>query len=393
MSTQPRVVYILPDKVGGVATTVANLLTYRHAAAFAHDVVFTHNTNSIDTRLEDTLRADSVSTVEYTLPHENLHAVMRRLAQAVPAGPGVYVASDLLDLATASVYDFGKAVVHVLHGDDPYYYDLAVKHEPIVHAYVAISRRIQERLIERMPQRAHAIFYLPHGVPRPARVRIAGAGPLRLVYAGRLENGQKGIFDLPRIDAQLRARGIARAWTIVGGGPHEADLKRHWHGVDGVRYTGPLTHDAAVDLLADHDVFVLPTRFEGHPVALLEAMGAGLVPIVSDIASGVPDVVEPGVSGMMPAVGDIAGFAAAIESLDRDRARLAAMSARAREVVATRFDVRERVAAYEALYARYAALYRPLSSAARLHYGSRLDRRWIPNSLVRLVRSAVRAVR
>jgi len=51
------------------------------------------------------------------------------------------------------------------------------------------------------------------------------------------------------------------------------------------------------------------------------------------------------------------------------------------------------VAAYEALYARYDELYQPLSIDARLQYGSRLDRPWLPNSLVRLVRTAVRAAR
>ena len=60
---------------------------------------------------------DTQTTVEYTLPIENLHAVMRRVARAVPAGGGVYVAGDLLDLAVASAHDFGRAVVYILHGD------------------------------------------------------------------------------------------------------------------------------------------------------------------------------------------------------------------------------------------------------------------------------------
>jgi hypothetical protein len=67
------------------------------------------------------------------------------------------------------------------------------------------------------------------------------------------------------------------------------------------------------------------------------------------------------------------------------------MSAAARRTVEERFDVRDRVADYQALYARYAELYRPLDADAVLQYGSRLDRPWIPNPFVRLVRSALRA--
>jgi hypothetical protein len=46
---------------------------------------------------------------------------------------------------------------------------------------------------------------------------------------------------------------------------------------------------------------------------------------------------------------------------------------------------------YQALYARHAELYRPLPPDGALQYGSRLDQPWIPNSLVRVVRSALRA--
>jgi len=66
------------------------------------------------------------------------------------------------------------------------------------------------------------------------------------------------------------------------------------------------------------------------------------------------------------------------------------MSAAARDSIVRRFDVRDRVRAYEALYARYRELYRPLSPDARLQYGSRLDRPWIPNAVVRAVRTAQR---
>ncbi len=129
------------------------------------------------------------------------------VAAAVGRGPGVVVAGDLLDLAMLSVHDVGKAVILVLHGDDDYYYDLAVKHEAVVHAYVAYSLCMHERLLERLPHRAASILHLPYGIPLPSRVRRPGPGPLRLIFAGRIEHGQKGVLDLPAIDAALRARG------------------------------------------------------------------------------------------------------------------------------------------------------------------------------------------
>lgn len=393
MSSTPSVVYVVPDKMGGMMNIVANLLAHRRPDAFAHHAILTHNSLHTDARFGQPLAADSQQTIEYTLPTENLHAVMRRLAAAVPSGGGVYVAGDLLDLATASVHDFGRAVIYMLHGDTDYYYDLAVKHDAIVHAFIAYSRRMYESLLTRLPHRAQTIVHLPYGIEIPPHVRRPSAGPLRVVFAGRFEQQQKGVFDLPEIDRALQARGVYVAWTIAGGGPDGCELKRRWAFNPHVQWKGQLTTADLLRLYVEQDVFVLPTRFEGFPVALLEAMAVGLVPVVSDIESGVPEIVQCGTTGTRPPVGDVAAFADAIARLDGDRDSLQAMSARARADVAARFDVRDRVADYQALYARWRELYRPLAGRQHLQYGSRLDRAWLPNPLVRLVRSALAQAR
>ena len=392
MSQPPSVVFVVPDKMGGMMNIIANILEYRQPDAFTYHAVLTHNRyRNADVRFAQPLRCDSQTTVEFTLPIENLYTVMRRLARAIPFGPGVVVAGDLHDLAMLSVHDVGRAVVLMLHGDHDYYYDLAVKHDRVVHAYVAYSRRMYEQLLVHLPHRANDIYYIPYGIPLPSRVRSAVPGPLRLIFAGRLQHGQKGVLELPAIDARLRDRGVDAMWTIIGDGPDGPTLRAAWPESAAVRYRGALTNADTIDAFADHDVFVLPTRTEGLPVALLEAMGAGVVPVVSNIDSGVPDVMTSEVDGLLPDVGDIAGFAAAIARLAADRALLERMSVAARKTVEARFDVRERTKDHQALYARYAELYRPLASDAMLQYGSRLDHPWIPNPLVRFVRSTLRA--
>jgi len=388
--TAASVVYVVPDKMGGMMNIIANLLEYRRPDGLGHHAILTHNHLSTDTRYARPLAADTQTTVDYTLPVENLHAVMRRLAHAVPPGPGVYVAGDLLDLATASVHDFGRAVIYMLHGDSDYYYDLAVKHDAVVHAFIAYSRRMYDRLLERLPHRADAILYLPYGIPLRPAVTRSHLGPLRLVYAGRLEQEQKGVFDLPEIDRALGALGVAVEWTLAGGGPDLAELKRRWAFNPAVRWLGPLSNDDVITLHGTQDVFVLPTRVEGFPVALVESMGAGVVPVVSDIESGVPEVVTSTRIGERPPVGDVQAFAHAIAGLDRDRPRLAAMSAAARHSIEEHYDIRDRVGDYQALYARWRELYRPLAAGSHLQYGSRLDQPWIPNSVVRLWRSTAR---
>ena len=121
---------------------------------------------------------------------------------------------------------------------------------------------------------------------------------------------------------------------------------------------------------------------------LLEAGATGVVPVASNLASGIPDVVLPGVTGYRPEPGDVDGFAGAIASLAADRDQLEAMSRAVRERVATKYDASICTAAYERLFSDWRQWKRARPSRVHLPYGSRLDQPWLPNPLVRAIRSA-----
>jgi glycosyltransferase involved in cell wall biosynthesis len=387
MKPAAEVTFVLPDKVGGIFNYVGNLLAHRQPDAFAYAAVRTTNVHDRDTHAEEPLPADRDVTFEYALPPENVYSVLRRLSRVIPQGPGVIVGSGWIELALASTYDTGRAVVAVTHGDFDYFYDLAVRHQDTIDAFVAISERILRRLRELLPDRTDSIFLLPHGVDIPAEARRPAAGPLRLLYVGRLHR-DKGIADLPLIDGQLRDRGIAVTWTIQGSGPDEAALRRAWADCGNVRWSGLQPMAGVLALYRAHDVLVMPSRGEGLPVALLEAGAAGVVPVVSNLASGIPEVVTPGVTGFRPEIGDIAGFASAIGHLAADRQALETISGNVREHIAAGFDATRCTVEYQRLFARCRELKRPWTPGGRLSYASRLDRPWIPNAFVKAVRSA-----
>lgn len=386
------VVYVVPDKMGGMMNIVAHLLQYRAQDRFTYHAVLTHNWLSTDTRFARPLPADTQTLVEYRLPVENIHAVIRRLRRALPRGGGVMVTNDLIELAMASAMNVERTVMMLLHGDHAYYYDLAARHENVVDVFICYGKTMHDRLRERLPHRRDAIVHLPYGIPVPSRVRTAVPGPLRLLFFGRLEHGQKGVFDLPAIDARLAASGTPVTWTIVGAGPDGDRLRAMWDAARPVTWLGQKTNQEVLDIAADHDVFVLPTRAEGFSVATLEAMGVGLVPVISDLESGVREVIEAGVHGLTPPVGDVAGFADAIRVLHKDRARLESMSLAARDRVVREYDVRDRVRAYQELFGRHREFRRPRDRRASLPYGSRLDRAWMPNTAVSAVRTIVRRI-
>lgn len=89
-------------------------------------------------------------------------------------------------------------------------------------------------------------------------------------------------------------------------------------------------------LLAASDAFVLPSLWEGLPIALIEAMATGL-PVVATAVSGTSDVMVHGETGWVVPPGDATALAGALDELLADPARASAMGAAARERVATSF--------------------------------------------------------
>jgi len=385
----PSVVCVIPDKLGGSLNIVEGIFRHRRPDGFGYAAILTHNPLWVDAPFAGHFNADYQARFEFKSPIENFHAVLRRLRAAIPAGDGVLLANDLLELAMASAFDCGRSVIQILHGDSDYYYDLSARHQDVIDAFVVYGRTMERKLKEKLPHRADDIYFLPYGVSEPARCRRPVPGKLRLLFSGRLEHGQKGVLDLPLIDQELETRGVHVSWTIVGAGPDEQRLRSAWSSAR-VTFVGNKSTTEVLDVAADHDVFVLPTRYEGVPVALIEAMSVGLAPVVSRIASGVTEILVERQTGLMPPVGDIRGFADAIAVLDGDRTLLETIGAEARRYAAKTHNLRERTDAYQALFARYRELRRPRPDHSTVPYGSRLDRPWIPNAAVKTVRSVIR---
>ncbi|MBW8885571.1 MAG: glycosyltransferase family 4 protein, partial [Planctomycetia bacterium] len=99
------------------------------------------------------------------------------------------------------------------------------------------------------------------------------------------------------------------------------------------------------------DIFVLTSRNEGTPVALIEAMAAG-VPTVSTDVGGVRDVIASEAMGVLVPFGDADALAAAVSQLASDTGRRTEIATSARQFVRGRFDRKRLVAYISALYWR-----------------------------------------
>lgn len=144
---------------------------------------------------------------------------------------------------------------------------------------------------------------------------------------------------------------------LLGDGPLRPELERAVDAAglsDVVDFLG--IREDIPSLLAMSDLFVLPSHWEGLPMALLEGMASGL-PVVATAVSGTAQVVEHGVSGLLVPPRDPVGLATAISSLVGDKDRAAALGTAARRRVSEQYSAtaqaRQHAELYDAIVQRH----------------------------------------
>ena len=178
----------------------------------------------------------------------------------------------------------------------------------------------------------------------------AGTRDTQIVALGRLTS-QKG-FDL-LIRAFARVAGDFPTWrvTIFGEGPERQSLQALVHALDlGERVTMPGTTLDPAGALASSAIFALPSRYEGFPNALLEAMSQGCACVASRCNSGPADMLADHGSGCLVPVDDVVGLADALATLMSDSTLRSRVGQRAQRAV-ERFAPEAVFAAWDRVFA------------------------------------------
>lgn len=167
---------------------------------------------------------------------------------------------------------------------------------------------------------------------------------------GRL-HPQKGHEDLLQAFVRLRQLTDRKFQCLfIGEGDLrsqlEAEVARLGLG-DVVRFTG-LRQDVP-RLLVALDVFVMPSRWEGLPMAMLEAMACGKPCVVTSVG-GIPSVIDDGANGLMLPAEQPEAMAHALARMLTDEGLRRRLGATARDCALRRYDVGRALAAYEAMY-------------------------------------------
>ena len=235
-------------------------------------------------------------------------------------------------------------VIPILHNDAEEIYRVGCGNQDAWNVAVAVSPKVAMTARGRTGDRP--VLEVLSGVDIPNHAlwqqRSALRGRVELTFIGRLDHAQKGVLWIPDIYQACLDRGIDAGLTIVGEGPDSPALHQRLsdYGLSGrTRSLKGLTTEGIYQLLLSAHILLMPSQYEGLPIALLESQACGCVPVVSRLPGITDAAVDEGRTGMLVPVGDVPAFAEAVAVLYHDPARWSQMSSAAHARASQRFSV------------------------------------------------------
>jgi glycosyltransferase involved in cell wall biosynthesis len=226
---------------------------------------------------------------------------------------------------------------------------------------IAVSEASKRRMVETQHLDPGRVTVIPNGVRMPRVDREAASAARRalgVADGAPLVGGvgqliaRKAFHVLVEAAGRLVARHPQIACAILGEGPERPRLEALARD-RGVRLLLPGFCDEPYATMAAFDVAVLPSRAEGMPLVVLEAMGLGVACIATP-AAGTVEVIEDGRSGILVPPDDAGALAAALDRLLADAAHRGQLAAAGRARVHAHFGLEAMLARFDAYLHRAA---------------------------------------
>jgi glycosyltransferase involved in cell wall biosynthesis len=249
-------------------------------------------------------------------------------------------------------------IVGIVHSDESVYYEDLMRVGRYCNGIVSVSQAITNHIAGLSKHFSRPVDTIPYGVDAPTELperQLSADAPLRIVFVGRLVTLQKRVLDLAEILQRLHQNDVPFEITIIGDGSDRAELLKRCEPLSKtgrLHYLGVLSNDKVLQNLKTQDAIILTSDYEGLSIALLEAMSYGCVPIVTDIRSGIPELIENGLNGFTVRIGAIDEFVNALTLLQRDIQLRKRISRSAFETIRDRFNVKKMTTRYVEFFER-----------------------------------------
>jgi len=274
------------------------------------------------------------------------HKMKWILEQVNKQTPDIFMPNLNIPAYYASKYikKTGIPTVGMLHSDDSFYRSIVDEFivkptESFLSAIICVSGFLEDFCRDRCESKT-IIRKIPYGVPVPERKAGFDNNRFKLMYAGRFIERQKRISDVTKSLCELTSKVPGTEAVLYGSGPSEPEIKQILaeNKEANVKLGGLVNSEELQKRFLENQVFVLLSDYEGLPIALMESMAAGLVPVCYKMDSGIPELVTDGVNGLI--VNDRnQSFYSAIKRLTSEEGLWATLSGGARKKIERGYSI------------------------------------------------------
>jgi glycosyltransferase involved in cell wall biosynthesis len=208
--------------------------------------------------------------------------------------------------ATQYLKPFNIPVIGVLHSNDTFYKGVIAK---FIHGNkknqlsTAVSVSEYINTICKSKNTQTQLLNIPCGTPEVKNSTSRESQEiLKVIYAGRLVVQQKQILKLTKAFCDASKENSNLEFSIYGDGDKEQSIKaliNHERASKNVTLFKALPPNKIINKIQEHHVFTLMSDYEGMPLALMEAMACGVVPVCLNEESGINEIIQHGVNGFI----------------------------------------------------------------------------------------------
>jgi len=379
---KPELIAFSQYKLGGVQSFYHNLLENDPYNFFDKKWILTRSIDDKDALPPAPFNCCNELIINYNLSI-GAWRVAYQIQKYISNREGIVLVNHPIELLVLHYYFRSKKlVIFICH--DTVYLNWAQEYAFLIGAFIVHNVYFFEELKKMFPERQNDIYFLPFGIPLShVKRKVNFFKKLNIAFVARMHQS-KGIYDLPKIDDLLKKKGIEVCWTIVGDGPEKLTFSSLVTERKNFSLYTPPDTKTLFELIQHSDIFLLPSSLDGTPVALLEAMSVGLVPIIYEFNPGIKNIVTENI-GYITEVGDIETVAKIIESLNFDRRHLEQLSESCLKKANKDYNVKDRVKDYYDLFLKYDELKKNVSVTRPTV--NRLDHPFIPLRLANYLRA------
>lgn len=381
-----KIAVVIPNVMGGVLQYNLNLIRFLSSSTTYFYLIITdreQNNPIPDNLIPDEIEVRKISIHRF----DNKYYVLKRLKEAISHDTTHIILNDLIEYDFVNHFSLSAIKISIIHGDYAYYYDLAIAAKDNIDFFMGVSKVIYNKLLSQLPDRKNDIINITPLIGsrfEPNSGNTMPSDTIRILFVGRLTK-EKGFDKLLPIYDKVNETGISCSWTIVA--PHTTTEFDSWLNKSDIIYFNYIPNDQLIEKYQVSDILILLSEKEGFPLALAESMSCGVIPIVSDLNSGISELVIHGESGFIVEPDDTNSILEIILRLYKNRSYLHQIKLNAQERCQEVLQTELQIQTWRSIFNTIPE-YRPFIS--RPIKAGWLDQIWLPNSITKILRYAIR---